>query len=82
MKDLQKKHDDMHIEDEDQTKDYYKIRLQIHKLGCKMRDLYLKPKYVRPFLQPGRMVKVKNGEDEFGWGVLVKWEERQVGVLR
>ena len=52
--------------------------MQIHKLGNRMKDLYLKPKYTKPYLQSGRMVTVKNGTDDFGWGVIVKFEERQV----
>jgi len=80
MKDLQKKHDDISIEDEDSTKDYYKIRLQIHKLGCKMKDLYLKPKYTRPFLQPGRMVTVNSGVMGRKGGGRGKEEESQIVV--
>ena len=33
------------------------------------------PKYCKPFLQPGRMVTVKHGTDDFGLGVVVSFEE-------
>ncbi|CAG5867769.1 unnamed protein product [Menidia menidia] len=35
-----------------------------------------KPKYCLPFLQPGRLVKVKNQEADFGWGVVVNFSKK------
>jgi len=36
-----------------------------------MRDVILHPNYCTPFLQAGRMVKVKFKDHDFGWGAVV-----------
>ena len=45
-----------------------------------LRALWLQPQYVVPFLNPGRVVRVRAqvaGEAEWGWGVLLSHQVRQ-----
>ena len=35
-----------------------------------------KPRYCVPFLQPGRLVKVAVGSDDFGWGSIVNFQKK------
>jgi ATP-dependent RNA helicase DOB1 len=40
------------------------------------REVITHPTYALPFLQPGRLVKVKYQNLDFGWGVVVNFEKR------
>ena len=48
----------MEIADEEQVASYFKIRQQLDALGQELRSYILKPVYLLPFLQPGRLLKV------------------------
>ncbi|RUS69233.1 hypothetical protein EGW08_023004 [Elysia chlorotica] len=64
------------IEDEDSVSAYYRIRQQLDVLGRELKHFILKPTYLLPFLQPGRVVKVKNGDMDFGWGVVLNFHKK------
>ncbi|XP_046332583.1 exosome RNA helicase MTR4-like [Haliotis rufescens] len=66
----------MKIQNEDQVASYFKIRQQLDNLGHDMMHFIQKPAYLLPFLQPGRLVKVKNKEDDFGWGVVINFQKK------
>lgn len=36
------------------------------------------PVYILPFLNPGRLVEVKDGPQDFGWGVIVNFTKKRV----
>ncbi|KAL3041189.1 hypothetical protein OYC64_019405 [Pagothenia borchgrevinki] len=61
------------IPNEEGVVTYFKIRQQLAKLGKEIQEFTHKPKYCLPFLQPGRLVKVKNDDSDFGWGVVVNF---------
>jgi ATP-dependent RNA helicase DOB1 len=44
-----------------------------------MRDVINHPNYCLPFMQPGRLVKVKYLDYDFGWGAVVKFTPRRIG---
>lgn len=48
------------IEDEKQIALYYGIRQQLEALALQFRSFITKSKYLLPFLQPGRLIKVAN----------------------
>lgn len=64
------------VPNEDQVSSYYKIRQQLDNLSKELLTFIQKPQYLLPFLQPGRLVKVKNGEDDFGWGMVVNFQKK------
>ncbi|XP_024236922.1 exosome RNA helicase MTR4 isoform X1 [Oncorhynchus tshawytscha] len=64
------------IPNEESVVTYYKIRQQLAKLSKEIEDFIHKPKYCLPFLQPGRLVKVKNEDADFGWGVVVNFSKK------
>jgi ATP-dependent RNA helicase DOB1 len=49
----------MVIDDEESIEDYYNLRLQIDSLKQDMRDVMNHEAYCLPFLQPGRLVRIK-----------------------
>ena len=67
----------MQIPDEPIIKDYYDLRQQIGIYTEDMRDVMNHPNYSLPFMQPGRLVKVKHGEHDFGWGAVINFTARK-----
>ncbi|XP_018121602.1 exosome RNA helicase MTR4 isoform X2 [Xenopus laevis] len=76
VKKLEEQYNSIKIPNEVNVVTYYKIRQQLAKLGKEIEDYIHKPKYCLPFLQPGRLVKVKNEDDDFGWGVVVNFSKK------
>uniref|UniRef100_A0A8D2INK6 Exosome RNA helicase MTR4 n=1 Tax=Varanus komodoensis TaxID=61221 RepID=A0A8D2INK6_VARKO len=73
---LEQQYNEIEIPNEENVVIYYKIRQQLAKLGKEIEEYIHKPKYCLPFLQPGRLVKVKNEDDDFGWGVVVNFSKK------
>jgi len=66
----------MVIADEAQIAEYYEIRQQLDQMTADFRQVVTHPTYSLPFLQPGRLVKIKYGKLDFGWGVIVNFQKR------
>lgn len=64
------------IDDEDTIADYYDIRKQLDILKDDLRTVIQHPNYALPFLQPGRLVRVKHESADFGWGCVVNYNKR------
>ncbi|XP_037548274.1 exosome RNA helicase MTR4 [Nematolebias whitei] len=73
IKKLEEQYHTIEIPNEESVVTYFKIRQQLAKLGKEIQEFIHKPKYCLPFLQPGRLVKVKNEDVDFGWGVVVNF---------
>ncbi|CEQ40954.1 SPOSA6832_02632, partial [Sporobolomyces salmonicolor] len=67
------------IPDEDNIADYYDLRQQLDILNKDLRDVLNHPTYALPFLQPGRLIRVKHDDLDFGWGVVVNYQKRVGG---
>ncbi|XP_043999982.1 exosome RNA helicase MTR4 [Gambusia affinis] len=76
IKKLEEQYHTIEIPNEDSVITYFKIRQQLAKLGKEIQEFIHKPKYCLPFLQPGRLVKVKNEDTDFGWGVVVNFSKK------
>ncbi|XP_076812190.1 exosome RNA helicase MTR4-like [Clavelina lepadiformis] len=74
---LEKEHTEVKIKDEEDCMTYYRIRQQLDKLAKQLEDFVHMPKYCLSFLQPGRLVKVRNSDQEFGWGIVVNFQKKQ-----
>jgi ATP-dependent RNA helicase DOB1 len=66
----------MVIPDEEKIEEYFNIRSQLTELRQDFREVVTHPSYSLPFLQVGRLVKVKYKEHDFGWGVIVNYQKR------
>ncbi|XP_078573657.1 exosome RNA helicase MTR4-like [Branchiostoma floridae x Branchiostoma japonicum] len=73
---LQEDYNAMSVPEEDSITAYYKLRQQLDKHGQEIEAFIQKPKYCLPFLQPGRLVKVRNEADDFGWGVVINFQKK------
>lgn len=76
LKKLEEDYANVQVPNEEQVGPYYKIRQQLDNLGKELLGYIQKPQYLLPFLQPGRVIKVKNGDDDFGWGVLINLQKK------
>ncbi|KAL6839316.1 hypothetical protein ACP4OV_030988 [Aristida adscensionis] len=81
---LESERNSMVIEEEESLKDYYDLLQQYKSLKKDVRDIVISPKYVLPFLQPGRLVRIQYNTDEpstcsidenVTWGVLINFEK-------
>ncbi|KII85594.1 hypothetical protein PLICRDRAFT_44920 [Plicaturopsis crispa FD-325 SS-3] len=68
--------DSIVIADEGLVSDYYNYRQQLDQMAADFRDVITHPSYALPFLQPGRLVKVKHQKLDFGWGVIINYQKR------
>lgn len=59
-KEIQDKFDQISIPNESEASSYYFIREQLENLSKQFQSFLTLPQYLMPFLQPGRMVKVRN----------------------
>ena len=66
------------INDEKQAMAYYRIRQQLEKLKKELHAYITRPKYCLPFLQPGRLVRVVDGDCDFGWGCVVNFQKKSL----
>ncbi|XP_078737333.1 LOW QUALITY PROTEIN: exosome RNA helicase MTR4-like [Lampetra fluviatilis] len=76
LKMLEQMYNGTQVPEEESVCAYFKIRQQLARLARDVEEFVRRPKYCIPFLQPGRMVKVKNEEDDFGWGVVVNFHKK------
>ncbi|KAK2823697.1 hypothetical protein Q7C36_020297 [Tachysurus vachellii] len=76
MQKLEEMYNSIEIPNEDSVVTYYKIRQQLAKLAKDIEEYVHKPKYCLPFLQPGRLVKVKKDYLDFGWGIVVNFSKK------
>ncbi|KAG0627922.1 hypothetical protein M758_2G238400 [Ceratodon purpureus] len=51
--------------------EYHSLRIKVAQLEKQMMAEVLRPERVLLFLKPGRLVKIRDGGDEWGWGVVV-----------
>lgn len=76
LKDLETQKESLEIQNEESIMSYYKMRQQINRLGDEMLGYVHQPKYCLPFMQPGRLVEVKNNDIYFGWGVVLNFQKK------
>lgn len=68
---------DMQIEDEGTIRAYYELRQQLDTYGEDLRMVIIHPQICLPFMQPGRLVHVKDGPHDFGWGAVLNYIRRE-----
>ncbi|XP_057320277.1 exosome RNA helicase MTR4 [Microplitis mediator] len=76
VKELQQLYDDIVVDKYNQIASYHDIRLQLDRLKVDYRNFITKVEYILKFLQPGRMVKIKNVNHLFDWGVVINFKKK------
>jgi ATP-dependent RNA helicase DOB1 len=54
----QELYDETKVARETEVASYYKVRQQLDLMGVQFQEHLTNPKYIVPFLQPGRLIKV------------------------
>lgn len=81
LQELDSERHSMQIDDEGTVKDYYELRQQLDTYGQQMRDVVNHPNYSLQFMQPGRLVRVRYKDVDFGWGAVVNYSRRIKGKV-
>ncbi|XP_038207970.1 exosome RNA helicase MTR4 [Zerene cesonia] len=76
VKAKQKEYDSLSIDEENSIASYCNIRSQLDLLGAQFRSFITRPEYLKPFLQPGRLVKIKTEKYEYDWGIIVNFRHK------
>ncbi|KAL7304922.1 hypothetical protein TKK_0002720 [Trichogramma kaykai] len=76
VKELEKEYNEVQIENIDVMTSYHDLRVQLDTLSAEFRSYLTMPQYLVPFLQPGRMVKIKNDKYEFDWGIILNFKKK------
>ncbi|KAI4277077.1 MAG: hypothetical protein LQ337_002059 [Flavoplaca oasis] len=74
---LEEQMEQMKITDESTIREYYDLRKQIENYNKDMKSVIQHPNYCLPYLQAGRLVKIKYEDVVYGWGVVVAFNERR-----
>lgn len=74
---LEEKRANMSIPDEGTIREYYDLRKQLDGFAEDVQSVISHPNYALPFIQPGRLVHVKDKGQDFGWGTVVKYSQRK-----
>ena len=77
LRELEHEKANFQIENEEAIKEYYDLRQQLDNYSKDMQEVITHPSYCLAFLQPGRLIRVKYGEHDFGWGVVVNFTQRR-----
>ncbi|ODV88449.1 hypothetical protein CANCADRAFT_58742 [Tortispora caseinolytica NRRL Y-17796] len=64
------------VESEAEIRNYYELKSKMESYDNDMRKIVIHPGNSLKFLQPGRLLKIKVGEKDFGWCALIKYFKR------
>ncbi|EEQ38845.1 hypothetical protein CLUG_02971 [Clavispora lusitaniae ATCC 42720] len=64
------------VDDEYLVKEYYDLKKQLKTYEEDVRSVVTHPGHILPFLQPGRVIKIRVGEHDYGWGMVASFSKR------
>ncbi|KAJ9123584.1 hypothetical protein QFC24_003800 [Naganishia onofrii] len=70
------------IEKREEVEEYYDLRQHLDDYAKDYRAVIQLPTYSLPFLQPGRLVQVRDGDRDFGWGAVIHFEKRNWPMIK
>ncbi|KAJ9117931.1 hypothetical protein QFC20_000212 [Naganishia adeliensis] len=76
LKELEARKKSTKIEKREEIEEYYDLRQHLDEYAKDYKAVIQLPTYSLPFLQPGRLVHVQDGERDFGWGAVIHFEKR------
>ena len=62
--------------EEEGVAEYYELRRQMDEARDDFQAVITHPSHILPFLQTGRLINMKHGSQDFGWGVVVRFTKR------
>lgn len=76
LRNEERRRDSIEIPDEQLVATYYDYRQQLDRMAEDFRAVITHPTYSLPFLQPGRLIRVKHRDTNFGWGIVINFQKR------
>ncbi|KAH3671415.1 hypothetical protein WICMUC_004639 [Wickerhamomyces mucosus] len=73
---VQEKLSAIKIEDENTVREYYDLRKQLDVYNEDVRHIITHPSNILNFLQEGRLIQVKIGKFDYGWGIVTDFTKR------
>jgi ATP-dependent RNA helicase DOB1 len=70
------------VPDEEIIAEYYELRRQMDEAQGDFQTVITHPTYILPFLQSGRLVKIKHQGRDYGWGVVINVAKRVAPKVR
>jgi len=75
VKKLEAQVSEISVEKEEEVASYVRLRDQLTNLGEEFHKILTDPQYIVRFMNSGRLVRVKNQDQDFGWGAVVHLEK-------
>ncbi|EGG14109.1 DEAD/DEAH box helicase [Cavenderia fasciculata] len=69
--------DQIQIKNETAVQEFFGLKQQLAKLRDGMREFMNQPSCAQPYLTPGRVVKIRDETNEWGYGVILNFYKRQ-----
>ncbi|PVF97817.1 putative MTR4-involved in nucleocytoplasmic transport of mRNA [Serendipita vermifera] len=66
----------INVPEEETIAEYYELRRQMDEAQSDFQTVITHPSYILPFLQSGRIVKIKHQGHDYGWGVVINVAKR------
>jgi ATP-dependent RNA helicase DOB1 len=63
------------VKKEEEIKEYYDLRQLLKEKGQDFQAVITHPTYSLPFLNSGRLVEIKEGDKDFGWGIVLAYNK-------
>lgn len=76
LTEMEGERDVMEVEKESVIAEYYDLKEKIAVYEQDMKDVMNHPNYCLPFMQPGRLVRIRNDKTLFDWGVVITYNKR------
>lgn len=78
---LEKKCDSLVIPNQKLISEYYDSRQLLDAYCREMQSIINHPLHILPFLKSGRLVRIKHANMDFGWGMVVRYGIKKVGIF-
>lgn len=76
LQELTIEYNKIQVDDELIVKEYYDLKKLLTNYQNDVRQVITHPGHIIPFLQQGRVVKIKIGEFDYGWGMVTSFTKR------
>ena len=66
------------VEDHDLIEKKQKLESQSSQIQEEIRKIVVRPENIVPFLVPGRLIKIKSDQHDWGWGILASFSKQKI----
>jgi ATP-dependent RNA helicase DOB1 len=76
LAELETERDGMKVEQENLIAEYHDLKEKIGMYEQDMKDVMNHPNYCLPFIQPGRLIRIRSEKTLFDWGFVTNYNKR------